>query len=43
MVLIAGSGGSAEALFAPKREETNAQRKQRIPKQGHLRGPMSPN
>jgi hypothetical protein len=40
---MAGRGVSAEALFAPNKELMKAHRKQSIPKQGHLRPPLSPN
>jgi len=43
VVLIAGRGASAEALFAPNKELMNAHRKQSTPKQGHLRPPLTPN
>ena len=42
VVRMAGSGLSAEALFAPKIEVMKAQRKQSIPKHGHLRRASSP-
>jgi hypothetical protein len=36
LIVIAATGASAEALFAPNRLAMNAQRKHNTPKQGHL-------
>ena len=40
--LMAATGVSAEALFAPTRLAMNANRKQNTPKQGHVLRALSP-
>ena len=42
LIVMAATGASAEAFFAPNRLAMNAQRKQNTPKQGHLPRTFSP-